>query len=232
MTFVGGKIEVNAHGAWPPGEGESPAPAEAASSGRRHKPSAETGATGTEPGDDALMAQATAGDQAAFRTLMARHFRRVYSLAFRMVPNAADAEDLAQDVFFTVWLKRAEWQPGEAAFSTWLYRVTLNRCIDFKRKRKTTDSDQIPEIADDRPDAAALLQQHQASQILRSATLKLSDEQQAALALFYHQGLSNAETAEILGTSVSAVESLLKRARNRLRTILRNRSKDLLGDSG
>jgi RNA polymerase sigma-70 factor (ECF subfamily) len=195
-------------------------------------PSAEPLAAPAEPDDDTLMANAAAGDQAAFRTLMARHFRRVYSLAFRMIPNASDAEDLAQDIFFTVWLKRAEWQPGEAAFSTWLYRVTLNRCIDFKRKRKPVGEDQIPELADDRPDAAALLQQHQASRILRGATLKLSNEQQAALALFYQQGLSNAETAEILGTSVSAVESLLKRARNRLRKILRNRSKDLLGDSG
>jgi RNA polymerase sigma-70 factor (ECF subfamily) len=232
LTFVGGKIEVSANGARPPGKGESPAPAEAASSGQHHKPSAETCAAGTEPSDDALMAQAAADDQAAFRALMARHFRRVYAVAFRMVPNPADAEDLAQDVFFTVWLKRTDWQPGEAAFSTWLYRVTINRCIDFKRKRKAVECDEVPEMADDRPDAAALLQQHQASQILRSATLKLSDEQQAALALFYHQGLSNAETAEILGTSVSAVESLLKRARNRLRIILRNRSKDLLGDGG
>ncbi|MBE0531327.1 MAG: sigma-70 family RNA polymerase sigma factor [Rhodospirillales bacterium] len=232
MTFVGGKNEVNAHEAWPPDEGESPPPAEAPTTCPDPQPQTKVAAAGAEPDDDALMACSAAGDQAAFRALMARHFRRVYSLAFRMIPNPADAEDLAQDVFFTVWLKRTDWQPGEAAFSTWLYRVTINRCIDFKRKRKTVECDEVPEMADDRPDAAALLQQHQASQILRNATLKLSDEQQAALALFYHQGLSNAETAEILGTSVSAVESLLKRARNRLRIILRNRSKDLLGDSG
>lgn len=221
MTVVGGTIELSAHEAPPPCEGGNPLPED------RYRPSAPLADGPAEPDDDTLMARAAAGDQGAFRTLMARHFRRVYSLAFRMVPNASDAEDLAQDIFFTVWLKRAEWQPGEAAFSTWLYRVTVNRCIDFKRKRKPVGADQIPEQADDSPDAAALLQQHQASRILRSATLKLSNEQQAAIALFYQQGLSNAETAEILGTSVSAVESLLKRARNRLRTILRNRSKDL-----
>lgn len=56
-------------------------------------------------------------------------FRRVYSLAFRMIPNAADTENLIQGVFFIVWLKRAEWQPGEATFSIWLRRVTINRCI-------------------------------------------------------------------------------------------------------
>ncbi len=183
-------------------------------------------------GDDELMARATAGDQAAFRILMARHYRRVFGLVYRMIPNTADAEDLAQDVFFTVWLKRADWTPGAAIFTTWLYRVTVNRCIDFKRKKKPEYTDELMEIADDRPTAAAVVQQHQASRILRQATLKLSNEQQAALALFYHQGLSNAETAEILGTTVSAVESLLKRARNRLREILRNRSKDLIGDSG
>lgn len=232
MTAVTGTIKVSVQGAWPPGEGRNPSSAEAKNVPVPPAPAAEPATDSVEPNDDTLMANAAAGDQGAFRALMARHYRRIYSLAFRMIPNTSDAEDLAQDIFFTVWLKRAEWQPGEAAFSTWLYRVTINRCIDFKRKRKPVESDQIPEIADDRPNAAALLQQHQASRILRTATLKLSDEQQAAIALFYQQGLSNAETAEILGTSVSAVESLLKRARNRLRTILRNRSKDLLGDGG
>lgn len=228
MTFVGGAFKANGGEAWPAGEAGNSQPAACQSSG----PPAAPVAGLAEADDDALMAEAAAGNQAAFRALMTRHFRRVYSLAFRMIPNASDAEDVAQDIFFTVWLKRADWRPGEAAFSTWLYRVTLNRCIDFKRKRRPIDPDPVPEMADDRPDAASLLQQHQASRILRNATLKLSNEQQAALALFYQQGLSNAETAEILGTSVSAVESLLKRARNRLRQILRNRSKDLLGDSG
>lgn len=181
----------------------------------------------SEPDDDTLLSRVAEGDQAAFRALMARHFRLVFSLAYRMIPNRADAEDLAQDIFFTVWLKRADWQPGNAAFTTWLYRVTINRCIDFKRRFKPTSSDDIPELVDDRPDAAALVHQRQTSEILRRAILKLSDEQQAVLALFYHQGLSNAEAAEILGTSVSAVESLLKRARKRLRELLRKRSNDL-----
>lgn len=192
----------------------------------------EQAAWAEQASDDELMARAAAGDQGAFRVLMARHYRRVFGLVYRMLPNTADAEDLAQDVFFTVWLKRADWQPGAASFTTWLYRVTINRCIDAKRRRRPECSDDLTEIEDDRPDAAAVVQQQQASQILRRATLKLSNEQQAALALFYHQGLSNAEAAEILGTTVSAVESLLKRARNRLREILRNRSKDLIGDSG
>ncbi len=101
---------------------------------------------------------------------------------------------------------------GEAAFSTWLYRVTLNRCIDFKRKRKTTDTERDPEMADDGRTRGGLAATA-SSRILRNATLKLSDEQQAALALFFIKACRIAETAEILGTSVSAVESLLKRAR-------------------
>lgn len=177
--------------------------------------------------DDTLLARIAGGEQAAFRALMARHYRRVFTLVYRMIPNRDDAEDLAQDIFFTVWVKRADWKPGEATFTTWLYRVTVNRCIDFKRKRKPEGSDEVPDVADDRPDAAALVHQRQTTEILRQATLKLSDEQQAVLALFYQQGLSNAEAAEVLGTSVSAVESLLKRARKRLREILRKRSKDL-----
>ena len=205
---------------------------EAVASANPSPPPIEQAAWEEEAGDDDLMARAAAGDQVAFRTLMARHYRRVFGLVYRMIPNTADAEDLAQDIFFSVWLKRADWQPGAARFTTWLYRVTINRCIDFKRQKKPEYSDELAEIPDDRPSAATVVQQHQASQILRRAILKLSNEQQAALALFYHQGLSNAEAADVLGTTVSAVESLLKRARNRLREILRNRSKDLIGDSG
>lgn len=231
MNFVLDKLELLERKAWEPEPGENAGRNGCESSASRPAQMTSPDIITSEPSDDALMALAAAGDQEAFRSLMARHFRKVYSLVYRMIPNAPDAEDLAQDVFFTVWVKRAEWRPGVAAFSTWLYRVTVNRCIDFKRKSKPADPDAVADLVDDRPDAAAILQQNQASQILRTAILKLSDEQQAALALFYQQGLSNLETAEVLGTTVSAVESLLKRARKRLREILRNRSKDLIGDS-
>lgn len=174
--------------------------------------------------DNDLMALVRGGDRAAYRLLVERHFERIYALAYRIVRHGADAEDIAQDVFFRLWTGRANWRTEGARLSTWLFRVTVNRCIDYKRKPRAGSMEEIPELADDAPSAVKLIEQQQATAMLRQAIAKLSDQQQAALALFYQQDLSNAEAAEVLGISVNAVESLLKRARKRLRELLRHSS--------
>ncbi|WP_145677590.1 RNA polymerase sigma factor [Azospirillum brasilense] len=171
--------------------------------------------------DEVLMARIRAGDQAAYRTLVHRHLKRAYALARRMCGSDAEAEDIAQDAFLQVWQRRDHWTDEGAKFTTWLYRVVLNRCIDHKRRPAGEDLDSVPELPDHAPDAVTHIQRRQVAARLRDAQDRLPPQQRAALALFYNEGLSNAEVATIMQISVTAVESLLKRARQQLRTLLR-----------
>lgn len=195
---------------------------------QKSRPQVRQDATLTDLNDADLMDRVVANDQMAYQVIVKRHFEKIYALAFRMVRQGADAEDIAQDVFFKLWTNRDKWQRDGAQVSTWLYRVALNRSIDFKRRPKGEALENAPEIEDRAPNAVTLIQRSQTSQMLKEATSNLSDQQQAALALFYQQDLSNAEAAEVLGISVNAMESLLKRARQKLRDILKDSSKEML----
>ncbi|MBK3775585.1 RNA polymerase sigma factor [Azospirillum sp. YIM DDC1] len=171
--------------------------------------------------DEVLMARIRAGDQAAYRTLVHRHLKRAYALARRMSGSDAEAEDIAQDAFLQVWQRRGHWTDEGAKFTTWLYRVVVNRCIDHKRRPAGEDLDSVPEPPDHAPDAVTHIQRRQVAARLRDAQDRLPPQQRAALALCYNEGLSSAEVATIMQISVTAVESLLKRARQQLRTLLR-----------
>lgn len=170
--------------------------------------------------DDALLALIGDGDQAAFRRLVERHIDRAYALALRILKVPADAEDVVQDTMLKVWTTRGSWQSGRARFSTWLFRVVTNRCIDLRRRPAHEEIDAAGEIADDRDDALALLDRAQIGTLLEAAMARLPDQQRIALILSYQETLSNAEIAEVMETTVSAVESLLKRGRVGLRRVL------------
>ena len=177
--------------------------------------------------DQALLDRLAQSDEAAFRELVQRHIDRAFGLAVRILGGKADAEDVVQDTFLKVWTHRGEWQHGRAKFSTWLYRVVTNRCIDLWRRPRTDDVDAIPEPADARPDAVSTMHRHQVSTLLEDAIKRLPEQQRIALILSYHEDMSNAEIAEVMETTVSAVESLLKRGRQQLRAILRQNEGDI-----
>lgn len=170
--------------------------------------------------DDLLIERIAQGDEAAFRQLVERHVDRAFGLALRILRNHTDAEDVVQDVLLKVWTQGSAWRAGQAKFSTWLYRVVTNRCLDLCRKPKTTDLDKAPEVEDGQPDALSAIHVGEISGQLEQAMRRLPDQQRIALILSYHDDLSNAEIAEIMETSVQAVESLLKRGRQHLRKIL------------
>src|SRR5882757_11052000 len=111
--------------------------------------------------DDALLDRLAANDEVAFRTLVERHIDRAYAIALRIVGNAADAEDVVQDTMLKVWTHRGRWQQGRAKFSTWLYRVVSNRCIDLRRKPRTENVDTVPEVADTQPDASSVIERNE-----------------------------------------------------------------------
>jgi RNA polymerase sigma-70 factor (ECF subfamily) len=178
--------------------------------------------------DDDLLARIGNDDQSAFRLLVERHLDRAYALALRILKNAADAEDVVQDSLLKVWSQRGRWEGGRAKFSTWLYRVVTNRCIDLRRQSRTDGMDDMSQFVDEKPDAFATLHREEVGHLLESAIQKLPEQQRIAVVLSYHQGLGNAEIAEVMETTVSAVESLLKRGRQQLRHLIRRSGDDML----
>ena len=106
------------------------------------------------------------------------------------------------------------------AFTTWLHRVVINLCIDRRRRAAPITLDAAPDLPDGAPDALDGLESKESAERVRSAIGELPARQRAALVLCYYEGLSNGEAAEVLEMSVSAVESLLVRARRNLRKSL------------
>jgi RNA polymerase sigma-70 factor (ECF subfamily) len=187
---------------------------------------AEAETTADARDDDELLTLAGAGDQRAYQTLVARHLPRVLAMARRMTGNASEAEDVAQDAFLRVWQKSPDWHAGEARFSTWLYRVVVNLCVDRRRRRSFAPIEAAGDPEDPAPSAESRMAEGQRNRRVADALTKLPDRQRAALVLTYYEELSNAAVAEIMGVSVSALESLLVRARKALRASLDERAQE------
>lgn len=175
-----------------------------------------------EKSDQELLNLAAAGDQDAFAMLVRRHQSRVLNLAYRFSRDRQDAEDLAQEVFFKVWRQARSFR-GQAAFSTWLYRLAVNTCLNY-RQRKKTRPEPLPLTADleSRAEtAAAGLEARQRQDLLNRAMAALPVRQRMALILAGFDGKSYEEIAAVMEISVAAVESLLFRARRNLAATLR-----------
>jgi RNA polymerase sigma-70 factor (ECF subfamily) len=170
--------------------------------------------------DAELVARAGRGDRAAAELLMLRHLPKMLALARRMLSNSAEAEDAVQDAFMRLWTHAARWQPGQAKFETWLYRVTLNKCFDRLRRRPTLEISSAIEVADPAPGPARNLENAALAEEIEAAMASLPERQRAAIQLCHYQECGNIEAAEILGISVEALESLLARGRRALRARL------------
>lgn len=174
------------------------------------------GAVAPADPDLAIILAAGRGDAAAARTLVDRLLPPITGFSARMLGDAAEAEDVAQEVFVKAWRAAAKWQPGRARFSTWLYRVAHNACIDRLRRRPASLAQDF-DMADERDGPAEQMEQRQTEAAVRQAVAGLPERQRAALALCYYQGLSNREAANIMEITVEALESLLSRGRRTLR---------------
>lgn len=177
--------------------------------------------------DSELLDRLATGDEVAFRMLVERHIDRSYAIALRIVGNAADAEDVVQDSMLKIWSHRGRWQHGRAKFSTWLYRVISNRCIDLRRKPRTENVEAVPEVADSQPGAVELIERNELNDMLELAMQRLPEQQRIAVILSYHENMSNGEIAQMMDTTVAAVESLLKRGRQQLRQLLRKHEREI-----
>ena len=167
------------------------------------------------------MARVAGGDERAFQLLSRRHLPAMLGLARRILGNAAEAEDVAQEAFMRVWTHAPRWQPL-AQFRTWLTRVVINLCLDRKRRAPWVELETAGDIVDPAPSAGEKAEDDERERMLAAAIGKLPTRQQSAIVLTYGDGMSNAQVAEILDTSVSAVETLLVRAKQNLRRALEN----------
>jgi RNA polymerase sigma-70 factor (ECF subfamily) len=187
-------------------------------------------------GDDReLVRQAKAGSKEAFEALVVRHQSRVFAVAGGILRNREDVEDIAQQVFFKAYfsLKRFD---QRAAFSTWLYKITVNECWDVLRKRKvrplvlevdlseeqSRQYQAAEQLSDGRPDASEqLASRERVDQLLGC----LEERDRSMLVLKEVQGFSVEEIAEILEINANTVKVRLFRARQRIAESLKRRLK-------
>ncbi len=176
--------------------------------------------------DNELVAQLQQGSEAAFSTLVARYQNRIYQTAFSLLHSPEEAEDVAQEVFIEVYQTIASFR-GEAALSTWLYRLATSRALNYRRwaraKKRFAHFTSLlgldNQVLYELPDHAhpqALLEGEQQVRLLRAHLGRLPAKQQVAFTLRHEQELSYEEIAAVLQTTVPAVESLLFRARQKL----------------
>lgn len=182
--------------------------------------------------EEQLIRRAQQGDNGAFEALLLLHQKKVYNLCLRMSANPDDALDLSQEAFLRAWRSLGQYQ-FEANFSTWLFRLTSNICIDFLRRKKRRQETSLTESYDDSDEGAELSvpdaqpgpeQQAMTNETkieLARAMEQLSPEHREILQLRVIEDLQYEQIADILGVRVGTVKSRLARARLSFRKILK-----------
>ena len=177
--------------------------------------------------DDTLIRRAAQKDEQAFEQLMLLHQKAVYNICYRMAGNAEDALDLSQEVFLKLWRTLEQYQ-FDAAFSTWLYRMTQNACIDFLRRQKRQQHASLT-VSDDEaagkelsvPDPAPLPEDrvifNEKQEAIRTAMNDLPPDFREVLELRVVRNLPYEQIAQIMGLPVGTVKSRLARARLQLK---------------
>jgi len=167
------------------------------------------------------------GEKAAFEELVLKYQDRIYNLCRHMLGNIHDAEDAAQDTFIKAYHNLDNFR-HEASFYTWLYRIAVNTCLDYKKKpffgsffTKTDAGEFIDEPASDRPSPERLYESKQIGLALHNSIRKLPTKLRTAIVLKEIEGLSYEEIADILEVSIGTVKSRLSRAREELKTLLK-----------
>jgi len=173
--------------------------------------------------DARLMARVAAGDAAAFAVLAGRHVGRAHAVASRMLPTREDAEEVVQDALSRVWRHAARFDAGRSAFGTWFYRIVANGCLDRLRRKPLpgVTMDEAPEIADDTADAEAGLLARSRTAAIKAAVAALPERQRLAIVLCYFEDMPQADAARVMGMNLKAVEALLFRARQNLKSGLK-----------
>ena len=176
--------------------------------------------------DEELVLQTQSGSPAAFDTLVRNHQRMIHSLTFRMTGSLADAEDLAQETFIRAHEQIGSFR-GSAKFSTWLYRIAVNICLNWRQSEarrfqvhaSAAEEFSANQVADESaPDAQ--------SGEVQAALLKLPNKQRAAIVLTIYDGMNHAEAAHVLGCSETTVSWRVFAAKRKLKKLLTVRRRE------
>lgn len=182
-----------------------------------------------KPDDLHLINEFKKGDISAFEALVLKYRDRIYNLCAYMLGNSHEAEDAAQDTFIKAYQNLGKFKP-DAALYTWLYRIAVNTCIDYRRRPFFESlfrrSDTGEEVAIEHPSASASPEKEyeskQIQQALQKALTKLSPKLRAVIVLKELEGLSYEEIGDTLDVSIGTVKSRISRARDELRVLLKD----------
>ena len=171
--------------------------------------------------DDSLAARIRDGDDVALTELMDRYKRPILNFVYRLLGNAAEADDVAQEVFVRVYQNIRKFRPDTARFSTWLFQIARNAAIDHLRKRARRQEQPLDNVA---PAATAsrAVEANEISGRIAAAVAELPEDQRTAFVLAEYHGKSYAEIAEIMSCSEKSVESRLYRSKQFLRKQLQD----------
>ena len=180
--------------------------------------------------DELLIRRAQRGDADAFEQLLLEHQKNVYNLCYRMAGDPDDAMDLSQETFLRAWRCLDQYQFA-SAFSTWLYRLCSNICIDFLRKRRRQQTvpltfedadgeEQTYAVPDVQPLPEEQVELKLTREMLAAAMAQLLPEHRAVLQLRVVNEMSYEQIADVLDIQIGTVKSRLSRARNQLKKIL------------
>jgi RNA polymerase sigma-70 factor (ECF subfamily) len=182
--------------------------------------------------DEDLVARATAGDVESFNQLIVRWERPIFALAFRTLGREEDARDVAQEAFMRAYRGLPGFK-GQAKFSSWLYRITLNLCRDWMRRERRAPLVAVPEgldptdLADERASpiesVEVLVARREMSEAVARAMAELPEEQRAAILLKEYHGLTFQEIADMLECPLSTVKTRLYQGLSVLRRRLERR---------
>jgi len=181
--------------------------------------------------DEALVARAQRGEVKAFDELVNRYKQRLYAAAYHMTGNHEDANDLVQDAFIKAYRSLHSFK-GQSSFYTWIYRITVNRTINFLKRNKQRDHASLNDMdasVETDPDYVELMSHvtprrevglNELQEKLNEAIQKLSEEHRAVVIMHDVQGMTHADIAKVMGCSEGTVRSRLFYARQQLQGLL------------
>ena len=179
--------------------------------------------------EEKLISRAAKGDASAFNELLGLHEKKMYAVCLRMCANQEDAQDCLQEAMLRIYRSISGFK-GQSSFSTWIYRVAMNTCLDELRKKKNKQAASLDSLLDtgwspsddyDTPEHHAI--EGERKKAIRTAISELPDDMRSAIVLRDIEGFSYEEISEMLGINVGTIKSRISRGREKLREKIRKK---------